>query len=307
MNRATQLERLRLGVRIAGIDVDEVVIPTDRDTLAGHIRLHWLDWAARAGAPDVLLLHGGGQNAHTWDPTAVQFRPALHCIALDQRGHGDSEWALDMDYSIDANVEDIERFVDALELSRFVLIGMSMGGLNSIEFAARHSERLLALVLVDVGPELHEVGTDRIAAFTGTDAELESVDAFLERAAEFNPLRDREVLRTSLLHNLHQLPDGRWTWKYDRRHRGRVDPAAGTERRLRLAEMLPSIDTPTLVLRGAESDVFWDEDAERVAARIRGARWAKIQNAGHTIQGDNPVEFVVAVRQFLAGTGIPVD
>jgi pimeloyl-ACP methyl ester carboxylesterase len=154
--------------------------------------------------------------------------------------------------------------------------------------------------VVDVGPETRAAGARKIAAFTSEATPLASVDEFIERALAFNPRRDRELLRRSLLHNLRRMPDGRWMWKYDQRHRGKVDPDAQTRRRDLLWSAVDTIECPTLVVRGAESDVFHDEDAERLAGRLRQGRWVRVERAGHTVQGDNPAGLLVPLRAFLS-------
>jgi len=126
------------------------------------------------------------------------------------------------------------------------------------------------------------------------------VEQFVDRALAFNPRRNRELLRRSLLHNLRRMPDGRWMWKYDQRHRGKVDPEAYARRRALLWSAVETVACPTLVVRGAQSDVFHDEDAERLAGRLARGRWVKIEGAGHTVQGDNPAGLLVRLREFLA-------
>jgi esterase len=297
-----QLGHLRAAAARARLELPEFVLPAEHDVLAGRIRLHYLDWASPAGGTDVLLLHGGGLTAHTWDLTCLALRPDYRCIALDQRGHGESEWSPNLDYSLAAHLGDIEQFVAALGLRDFVLVGMSLGGLNSIAFASRHSELLKALVLVDVGPEIRLAGTARIREFVTGEGEFSSVDAVIDRAMSFNPRRDPELLRASLMNNLRQLPDGKWTWKYDRRHYGRFDPMQDSDR-AGLALRVPDIGCPTLVVRGAQSDVFHDEDAEKLVRSLPDGRWVKVPDAGHTVQGDNPRDLVRELRKFLADVG----
>jgi len=290
---------LELSAATAGIALPEIVLPEERHLLLRRMRFHYLDWGT-AGMPPVLFLHGGGLNAHTWDLVCASLRRERHCLALDQRGHGESEWSPQMDYATESHVGDLEAFVDSLGLDRFVLVGMSLGGVNALAWAGRHSRRLAGLVLVDVGPEIRFDGVRKIAAFTSEAAPLDSVEEFVDRAMAFNPRRNRELLRRSLLHNLRRMPDGRFMWKYDQRHRGKVDPAAYRRRRDLLWSAVDAVECPTLVVRGAESDVFHDEDAERLAARLRGGRWVRIDRAGHTVQGDNPADLLVALRSFLA-------
>ncbi len=259
---------LELSAATAGIALPEIVLPDERHLLLERMRFHYLDWGT-PGLPPVVFLHGGGLNAHTWDLVCLALRRERHCVALDQRGHGESEWSPEMNYAIESHVGDLDRFVEALGLERFVLVGMSLGGANALAWAGRHSARLAGLVLVDVGPETRAEGVKKIAAFTSESTPLDSVDEFIERALAFNPRRNRELLRRSLLHNLRRMPDGRYMWKYDQRHRGKVDPGAHARRRELLWSAVDGVECPTLVVRGAQSDVFHDEDAERLAGRFR--------------------------------------
>ena len=289
---------LELSAATAGIPLPEIVLPDERHLLLRGMRFHYLDWGT-AGLPPLAFLHGGGLNAHTWDLVCAVLRRERHCVALDQRGHGDSEWSPPMDYSTESHVGDLDAFVHALGLERFVLVGMSLGGVNALAWAGQHSRRLDGLVLIDVGPEIRFDGVKKIAAFTGEATPLSSVDEFVERAMAFNPRRNRELLRRSLLHNLRRMPDGRFMWKYDQRHRGKFDPDAYARRRDLLWSAVDKVECPTLVVRGAQSDVFHDEDAERLAGRLRHGRWVRIEGAGHTVQGDNPAGLLVALRAFL--------
>jgi esterase len=293
-----QLEHLRLATRLSGLELPELVLPEEHHVVLGGIRLHYLDWGMRDRRP-VLFLHGGGLTARTWDLVCLALRANYHCLALDQRGHGDSEWSPAMEYGPDDHVGDIERFVERLGLDRFVLIGQSMGALNAIAYSVRHGPRVAGLVLVDAGPEVHwREGADRIAEFVLAPAELDSVEEFAERAQAFNPLRDNRLLRTSLLYNLRRLPSGKWTWKYDRRRL--------RERLLELPSILDelrgrvsSIETPTLLVRGALSEMFSDLEAERFVELLPDGRWTRVERAGHTVQGDNPRGLVEALLRFF--------
>jgi pimeloyl-ACP methyl ester carboxylesterase len=289
---------LELSAAVAGVRLAEIVLPSPHHVLLGTMRFHYLDWGT-AGLPPVVFLHGGGLNAHTWDLVCAALRPERHCLALDQRGHGESEWSPEMDYSTESHTGDVDAFLEALKLERFVLVGMSLGGVNALAWAGKHRGRLTGLVLVDVGPEIRFDGVRKIAAFTSEATPLDSVEQFVDRAMAFNPRRNRELLRRSLLHNLRRMPDGRWMWKYDQRHRGKVDPEAYARRRELLWSAVDTVECPTLVVRGAQSDVFHDEDAERLARRFRRGRWVRIEGAGHTVQGDNPADLLVCLREFL--------
>ena len=167
------------------------------------------------GAP-VLLLHGGGQTRHAWRATAEAIARTGHvAYAIDQRGHGDTAWSPAGDYSLEAHRADVEAVVEQLGLDRFLLVGMSMGGAAALAYAGRHADGLAGLVLVDIGPDGRDAGRHRIASFVSGPREMDSVDDFVQRALEFNPRRRPELLRRSLLHNLRQTSEGKWTWKYD--------------------------------------------------------------------------------------------
>lgn len=277
-----------------------VVLPESHEVHLGRMRLHYLDWGNKH-LPPIVFLHGGALNAHTWDLCCLALRDDYHCLALDQRGHGDSDWAHDEDYSIGAQLGDTKGFVDKLGLDKFILVGMSLGAINSLAFAVAHPERLSHLVIIDAGPEMRRPGSSRIRDFVNEVQETVTVEAIIEKALKFNPRRDPNILRRSLMHNLRQQPDGTWRWKYDTRRFKAMGQTSHREERAALADGLARILCPTLVVRGGDSDVFHAEDAERLAARLPNGRWVTVPDAGHTVQGDNPKALVAELRRFLAG------
>ncbi|TMG34507.1 MAG: alpha/beta hydrolase [Chloroflexi bacterium] len=270
--------------------------PADRTVQGAGVRLHLLDWDGDA-RPDALFLHGGGLTAHTWDVVCDELRDRVRPLALDLRGHGDSEWSPDGHYPLGAHVADLESAMADLALKDFVLVGMSLGGLVALAYAGRHPRTLAALILVESGPEMRR--SERLRDFMAADAEADSFDEFVDRAAAFNPLRDREHLRRSLRYALRRTPDGKWTWKYDRRilERGTEDVLP---RARALWDAARSVDCPALVIRGGKSDIFLDEDAAELARVLRG-EWVRIEGAGHTVQGDRPYDTANALRAFLDG------
>src|SRR5271157_41190 len=282
----------------AGFSFDDVVLPNEHDVSVGQLRFRYLDWGTKGLRP-ILFLHGGALTAHTWDLCCLALRDDFHCIALDQRGHGDSDWAPDADYSIGAQREDIRGFADRQGLDRFVLVGQSMGAINGLAFAVAYPERLSALVMIDAGPEVRRRGSSRIREFVNGSSRPETLEEIIERALAFNPRRDPKILRRSLMHNLRRQPDGNWSWKYDRSRFQRLDQDTHLAERRRLADNLANVTCPALVVRGAESDVFHQDDAERLAKNFPDGRQITIAQAGHTVQGDNPKDLVAALREFL--------
>ncbi len=299
---ATPLDHLRAGVRRAGLAIDDVRLPFEHDVIANGIRLHLVEWRpdeATPTSPPVVLLHGGSLTARTWDLVALALSRRHHCVAVDLRGHGNSEWPADGDYRHAALAADVAAVIDDLALARPVVVGQSMGGLAAIRLAGERSDRLAGLVVVDIGPDLRADAAREIMAFTQHDQVLDDVDAFVERALAFNPRRRRDLLRQSLRHNLRQLPDGRWTWKWDTRRLRDVDLERLRVEHAALWEWVGRIRCPTLVVRGERSRVFLAEDEAALAAAIPGARRAVVAGAGHTVQGDNPAGLLDVLEPFL--------
>ena len=201
--------------RAMGVKFTNENAPLDKFVNANGMRFHYLEWG-NPDNPPMLLLHGFAQTCHSWDFVALGFSDNYRVIVLDQRGHGDSDWASDGDYSPETQQEDISGVVNELGLDNFVLMGLSMGGRNSFTYAANNSGKVKALVVVDAAPQNMQQGTQNIRSFVQQDDELDSVDAFVERVLQYNPRRDPQQVRGSILHNLKELPNGKWTWKYDR-------------------------------------------------------------------------------------------
>lgn len=296
-----QEESLRRAARQAGMAISEFVAPASRHVLSHQIRLHYLDWG-NPDKPPILFLHGVGMTAHSFDLVALAIRGDFHCMSLDQRGHGDSEWSLDIDYSTEAQGVDLLGLMNALNLPRVSIVGMSMGGLNAIRFAADNPDRVDALVLVDIGPDIQIVGSDRVKSFMDEPPAFETIDEVIERAIQFNPRRDPMILRHSLAHNLRKLPNGKWAWKWDPRPLMYADEAAEEASRRALWGAVEELVCPCLVVRGAQSDLFSQDDARFLAKRLRLGTWIEVANAGHNVQGDNPAGLVAAIRQFLKDT-----
>lgn len=292
----SQRTHLRRVAELAGVPIDDVVLPEDLNIVANGLRVHLLDWK-RSSAPAVVFLHGGSLNAHTWDVVCLSLSAEYRCIAIDLRGHGESEWSPEADYRLSAMAADVEAVISALNLGGYALVGMSLGGLTAMLVASKASTSLRGLAIIDVGPDLHVDGASKIIEFTSTDREMDSVEDFVVRAAKFNPRRDPDLLRHSLRNNLRHLPNGRWTWKWDGRRDRDLDVLAHEHRSL--WNVLSRIACPTLVVRAEHSRVFLEEDAAKLCAALPDARYSVVPNSGHTVQGDNPSELLQALRPFL--------
>ena len=274
--------------------------PIDRHIDANGLRLHYLDWG-NDGAPPMLLLHGFSGHAHTWDIFARAVCGGFHVLALDQRGHGDTEWAKDGAYAIDDHVGDIAAFHDRLDLGPVVLIGLSMGGRNAIRFTSLHPGKVEKLVVVDIGPDIDPRGAERVRQTAANAPEdFASIDDAIEYLRRANPTMSpasEAALRSRVEHGVNQLPNGRYTWKYDKALRDQR--RAGAQPPIDLWPAVRQIKAPTLIVRGGASDVFSPDTAKRMLEMIPGSRFVEIPGAGHSVPAEAPVEFERAVREFL--------
>jgi pimeloyl-ACP methyl ester carboxylesterase len=271
---------------------------SDRTIVLHGQRFHYTEWGAPA-APPVVFLHGITGHARTWDDEARLLAERYHVLVLDQRGHGDSDPAPDGDYSDAALLGDLEAFVDALGLARLTLVALSLGGRVAMNYAGRHPERVERLVVVDIGPEIAPAGRARVSQMMAAAPErfetLEDVVAY-QRAS--NPLYAEAMLRHRARHAVRPLPTGGFTWKYDRALRDAI-----RQGRLRApADLWPqwrAIQCPTLLVRGAASDVLSEETAKRMLEELPSARLTVVPDAGHTVPGDQPAVFQALLREFL--------
>lgn len=283
-----------LGIRAQGIEP-----PASRRLDIDGIGLRYLDWGP-ADAPVIVLLHGGGQSAHTWDGCCLLLAQRYRCLALDQRGHGDSDWSGDGAYGFDDHARDIAGFIDALRLRSPLLAGMSMGGINAIAYATHHAGRLRALVSVDVGPDVRFAAVDRLMRGLGAYRYFDSPQDAAVRLSGLGARRPRALLQATLAHNLRQETAERWTWKYDPRTLTERSAAEILEPRQALWARLPAISCPTLVVRGADSEIFSAADADRFTRALPRASCVTVPAARHSVQTDNPKGLVAAIEAFDA-------
>jgi pimeloyl-ACP methyl ester carboxylesterase len=266
-------------------------------TLHGR-RFHYTEWGEPAGAA-VVALHGITGHARTWDEEARLLASRRRVLALDQRGHGDSDPAPDGDYSDEALLGDLVAFADALGLRRFSLLALSLGGRVAMDFAGRHPHRVERLVVVDIGPEIAPAGRARVGALmAGAPERFETVEDVVAHMRANSPRYAEAMLRHRARHAVRPLPGGGFTWKYDRALRDAI-----RQGRLRVpTDLWPqwsAIACPTLLVRGAESDVLSEETAKRMVDALPTARLVVVPGAGHTVPGDQPVAFQSLLREFL--------
>ena len=282
--------------RAKGVSFSREVEPRAKEVTANGLSFHYLDWG-NEGNQSILFLHGGLQQSHSWDFVALPLCVDYHVLTMDARGHGGSQWAPDGDYSLDAHLRDLDGFVDALGLGPIIIVGHSMGGRNGYVFASLHPEKVKALVIVDTGPQMGTQGEARIRRFRELPDELDSYQEFATRVQEYTG-RPREQVLGALKYSIRERPDGKWTWKYDKLLRT-ADYRPESWATEKLWDCVASIQCPTLIIRGGESDIFSPEVMEKMLQVIPQSTSAVVQRAGHLVAGDNPVDFLKALRTFL--------
>ncbi len=269
--------------------------PVDRAITLNGLRFNYRVWA-NEGAQPLVLLHGFTGHARTWDTFAAVMQQKYHVVALDQRGHGDSEWATD--YAPERMVEDTDAFVKALGLKNYVLLGLSMGGRNAFGYAGTRPAELAKLVIVDIGPEVATAGGARIRSGVQAKDIFDTQEDAVAQMRKGNGRAPDSELRHRAIHNLKPTADGKFTWKYDAvlrsPDRGLPRPdAEGAWATVR------NIAVPTLLIRGAESDVLSPEVAARMLEEIPDCTLVTVNDSGHSVPLDNPAGFREAVRDFL--------
>ena len=284
--------------RAMGVSFSSEAVPRDKFIQIGTRRFHYLEWGDPSNPP-MLLLHGYAQTCHSWDFVALALCDKFRVLSLDQRGHGDSDWSDSGDYSPESYWTDLHLIVKALELNNLVVMGLSMGGRNAISFAANHPGRVRALVVVDSAPSMQKTGSERMRKFVQGEDELDSIDDFVKRVHEYNPSRPTDQIKGSIMHNLKQLSNGKWTWKYDKVLRSPNRKVPGPDYAELLWNHIEMLDIPTLVVIGSNSDMVNLETANELHKRIKNSRLSTVAGAGHLVMGDNPAGFEKAVREFI--------
>ena len=273
------------------------------------LSLHALEWSKEGTA--LLFLHGFGNDSHVWDESAPLVAPHYRTLALDQRGHGDSDIDTEGRYDPRAMAGDLEAVCAALGIERLVLVGHSMGGRVGMYFAGRNPEKMAGFVIVDSGPDLDARGTSRIRAEAeSTEPVFASVRDYERLLIELYPAAAPATMAKLAHHWLRERPDGRFEPKLDpafRRWRGSNLSEDELRERSReesqnLWKALESITCPTLVVRGAASDVLSAETADRMVDDVLAkGSLAVIANASHSVMLDNPEALNEALTGFVLG------
>jgi pimeloyl-ACP methyl ester carboxylesterase len=271
-------------------------------------RLSSLVWGT--GAPELVLLHGGSQNAHTWDTVAMALGRPL--VAIDLPGHGHSDGPGDHpegQLSARGNAEDVAVAISKLAPRAQAVVGMSLGGITTIALTDVAPELVRKVVLVDVTPGVNPVKAKQIADFVNGPPSFPSFDELLERTVQFNPTRTVSSLRRGILHNAVQREDGTWVWRWARWREGTGGSAAreagGSQGQVApifsdLWEVVGRIRVPVMLARGMlPQSVVDDDDEAELLKRLPGTKVVHFDQAGHSIQGDMPLELAREIDGFV--------
>ena len=282
-------------------------------TGSDDLELHLLEWSS-AGVP-MLLLHGFGNEAHIWDDFSPRVAEHYRVLALDLRGHGESAWDPEGRYDYENHLADLDALTTALGIERMVLVGHSLGGRISMLYAGRNPEKLAGLVIVDSAPELDARGIVRIRAEVGEqrDPSFASVAEYENLLAHNYPAATPEALRRMARHGLKQREDGRYVLRMDVAYRVAAGARAATVDDDELARReesnqhamwaaLEALSSPTLVVRGAASDILSADVADKMVDEVLAdGRLAVVPQAGHSVMTDNPTGFAEVVSEFVLG------
>lgn len=271
---------------------------------AGGVRIAGDSWGDPDG-PLVVLQHGGGQTRHAWKGAGEQLGKAgYHVIAFDARGHGDSDWAPREGYSHDLMIEDLKCVIAAHGNRRPVLVGASMGGGVSLAAAGEGHVEAAALVLVDVAPRLEPEGVQKIIEFMNQRPDgFDTLEEVAEAIANYQPHRKRPRQLDGLAKNVRLAGNGKYRWHWDPARLW--NRAEVTQQRSRFEDAARSLSVPTLLVRGALSDILSEKGARDFLELAPHAEFVNVADAAHMVAGDRNDIFASAVIEFLLRT-VPV-
>lgn len=276
-----------------GIDYVEPVVRRVSVTMDDGREHSALVWGE--GLPELVLIHGGAQNAHTWDTVALALDRPL--VAIDLPGHGHSDRPADGAANVPRNAQDVAEMIRVLAPSAKAVVGMSLGGLTTLALSSHAPDLVRKMVLVDITPGVNHDKAKDIAAFVNGPESFERFDDLLARTIEFNPTRSEASLRRGILHNAEQREDGSWVWRHAR-HRvfepQQIDRDYGV-----LWNQLEDHSGPLMLVRGMRSQSVVDDDDENEVRRRRPDARIEQVDAGHSVQGDQPVLLAELIEDFV--------
>ena len=302
MTSFEEFASLKESAQDLGVPHNGAVRYVSRNLVVRQHRFHLLEWGS-AGSPPIFALHGGHQSAHSWDLVSLHLAARYHVIVPDQRGHGDSEWARNCEYSNQEMAKDAAALIRTLGVERPVVMGHSMGGRNALLMALANPGLCRALVIVDVGPEISDEGRRTISSFVRENVEFDDLDHFVENVQRYDPYRSREHIQRTVKYNLFRRADGKYVSKCDRapRQLGLLERQTAPD--ALTIDAVRSLDLPVLVVRGESSNILTPDAAERFVQALPHGRLVTVARCGHNVHSQNTVGFVEAIEEFLEAAG----
>lgn len=257
----------------------------------GLRQLSGLQWGT--STPELSLVHGGAQNAHTFDTVALALERPL--LAIDLPGHGHSDPSPYPASAVTHHADDVAEVLRQMTVPPRPLVGMSLGGLTSLVLSHRYPELVSSLMLIDITPGVNPEKAQHITAFVNGPKDFGDFNELLQRTIAHNPTRSESSLRRGILHNALQRPDGTWVW----RHQQHGQPALEAPDNGDLWQLLGELSMPVTLIRAmGPGSVVDDEDEAEFRRRLPEARIVHVTNSGHSVQGDQPLELAALIERF---------
>ncbi len=281
--------------------------PRDEMIEVNNLRFHVREWGDPRSRHALLMLHGYAETSEAWSDVAADLAREYRVIAVDQRGYGSSARAGDRDYTRATQVEDLASLIDALGLRSVTIVGHSMGGANAICYAAEHPEIVTALVIIESAPEVLRSGVEQLRRLLSVGDSFASLDDAVVAFREFFPYANTEQLERRVRASFTVNEEGVFVWDLDPVFRDPTvrppEPDPGQRRLADLWDSADRIQCPTMIVRGAETDMLTPEAIQRLHRRIAGSRVSLIEDAGHPVPTDQPAALALNIREFLQSLG----
>lgn len=276
---------------------------TDEALMVNGLQLHYLSWSSGASGPTILLLHGFMGHAHVWDDVALALASQYRVLALDQRGHGDSDWSKGGFYSIEQHFADLCVFIDLLQIDKLILLGHSMGGRNALLYTACRPEKVDRLILVDTrmtnSPEAMLALKNQLKTLPIRTQKIRTVEEALRRLYPYLPQRTCECLAR---HGYRRDQAGWLVPKYDLRMSRQLKATGDTKPEYDFRQMMKHIACPTLYIKGQESSVVSEKEFNDLLGTLNTVDFQVIPQSSHMPAQENTDLFTKAVQAFLGGT-----
>jgi pimeloyl-ACP methyl ester carboxylesterase len=277
--------------------------PRDEFVEVNGLTFHYREWGDPRTKHAIVMLHGYAETSETWAECALDLAREFRVIAIDLRGHGQSERAADLDYTRATQVEDLEGLIEHMGLRSVTLVGHSMGGANAICYAAEHPELVTALVLIETAPEVLRSGIESLRRLTATADEFPTIEDAIQAFRPYFPYATTEQVERRVHAALRPNEDGVYVWDFDSIFRDPTsrppEPDPGQRRLSDLWDCVDRVQCPTMIVRGSETEMLTPEAIQRLHRRIPGSRVSLIEDAGHAVPTDQPGALALNVREFL--------